>query len=157
MDTVRVTRRLLWLFALAVLVLGLLSLHSSALSSAMTHHVGVHHGASEPAAHGPVPARSPGLVGQSVAPVRAASVLSAEPGSRGLGADQECPGGCPHHHLTVGACLLALTLLVFSWRLLPPRLRLRPPQPAPTIPPRLLLRPRRVPVLRLAELTVLRV
>lgn len=66
-----------------------------------------------------------------------------------------CPG-CGGHSMALGACLLALTLLVLSWWLAPPRVR--------RLPPRMLWRPatvgtflgRWVPSLSLAELSVLR-
>jgi len=58
--------------------------------------------------------------------------------------------------MALGACLLALTLLVLSWWLAPPRVR--------HLPPRMLWRPatastllgRWVPAMLLAELSVLR-
>lgn len=64
--------------------------------------------------------------------------------------------GCGGHDLALGACLLALTLLVLSWWLAPPRVRY--------LPPRLLWRRaflpvqrgRWVPALSLAELCALR-
>jgi len=66
-----------------------------------------------------------------------------------------CPG-CAGHGMALGACLLALTLLVLRWWLAPPRVR--------HLPPQMLWRPatvgtslgRRVPALSLAELSVLR-
>lgn len=64
--------------------------------------------------------------------------------------------GCGGHSMALGACLLALTLLVLSWWLAPPRVR--------HLPPRMLWRPatvatllgRWVPARSLAELSVLR-
>ena len=67
----------------------------------------------------------------------------------------DCPG-CGGHNLALGACLLALTLLVLSWWLAPPRVR--------HLLPRMLSRPgtvvtllgRRLPALSLAQLCLLR-
>lgn len=66
-----------------------------------------------------------------------------------------CPG-CGSHTMAFGACLLALTLLVLSWWLAPPWVRLLPPQlhaRARTVISRV---DRRVPALSLAELSILR-
>ena len=65
---------------------------------------------------------------------------------------------CGDHEMALGSCLLALTLLVLGWLLLPPRLRLVPP----FLRPRLaiaLVRPnyvRIVPALSLTELSLRR-
>lgn len=67
----------------------------------------------------------------------------------------DCPG-CGGHNLAFGACLLALTLLVLTWWLAPPRMR--------HVPPRMLSRPgtavtllgRQLPALSLAQLCLLR-
>lgn len=71
------------------------------------------------------------------------------------GHQQGCPG-CASHTMAFGACLLALTLLVLSWWLAPPRVRLLPPR----LPARLVmvvaLVGQRVPALSLAELSILR-
>lgn len=71
------------------------------------------------------------------------------------GHDEGCPG-CGNHTMALGACLLALTLLVLSWWLAPPRARLLPPRksarPA-TLIPRVR---RRIPALSLTELSILR-
>jgi hypothetical protein len=75
--------------------------------------------------------------------------------SSGGSTDDDCPG-CGGHNLAFGACLLALTLLVLTWRLAPPRVR--------HLLPRMLWRPstvmtllgRRLPALSLAQLCLLR-
>lgn len=75
--------------------------------------------------------------------------------SQGGSLGDDCPG-CGGHHLAFGACLLALTLLVLSWWLAPPRVR--------HVPPRMLWRPgtvvtllgRGLPALSLAQLCLLR-
>ncbi len=75
--------------------------------------------------------------------------------SSGSSLGDDCPG-CGGHSMALGACLLALTLLVLSWWLAPPRVR--------HLPPRMLWRAatvatllgRWVPALSLAELSVLR-
>ncbi len=77
-------------------------------------------------------------------------------GSGGLAGDA-CPT-CEDHQLAFGSCLLALTLLVLSWLLVPPRLRhlppfLRPRLAAAMVAPML---GRLVPPLSLTELSLRR-
>jgi hypothetical protein len=75
--------------------------------------------------------------------------------SSGGSLGEDCPG-CGGHSLALGACLLALTLLVLSWCLAPPRVR--------HLPPRMLWHPgtvltllgRWLPALSLAQLSLLR-
>ena len=77
-------------------------------------------------------------------------------GGAGLAAD-DCPT-CGDHDMALGSCLLALTLLVLSWALLPPRLRQLPPFLRLQLP-LALVRPsyvRMVPALSLAELSLRR-
>jgi hypothetical protein len=65
---------------------------------------------------------------------------------------------CGDHEMALGSCLLALTLLVLSWLLLPPRLRHLPPFLQPRAAPAL-VRPayvRLVPALSLTELSLRR-
>jgi hypothetical protein len=84
-------------------------------------------------------------------------VLTAKhPADGSSGGHEDGCAGCGSHTMAFGACLLAFTLLVLSWWLAPPTVRL--------LPPRLLARPsalippghRRVPALSLAELSILR-
>lgn len=69
--------------------------------------------------------------------------------------NDSCPG-CGGHDMALGACLLALTLLVLSWWLVPPRVRQLPPRTLSRPPAVGILRGRWVPALSLAELSVLR-
>lgn len=68
-----------------------------------------------------------------------------------------CPD-CSDHLMAFGSCLLALTLLVLSWLLTPPRPRQVPPSLVPRQPlaPGLFAAGRHVPSLSLAELSLLR-
>jgi hypothetical protein len=84
-------------------------------------------------------------------------VLTAKhPADGSSGGHEDGCAGCGSHTMAFGACLLAFTLLVLSWWLAPPRVRL--------LPLRLLARPvvliprvhRRVPALSFAELSILR-
>ncbi len=52
------------------------------------------------------------------------STALTQDGARGGG--NACPS-CDDHQMAFGSCLLALTLLVISWMLIPPRLRHLPP------------------------------
>lgn len=84
------------------------------------------------------------------------SAGNAMSGGAGLAADG-CPT-CGDHDMALGSCLLALTLLVLSWALLPPRLRQLPPFLRLHLPPAL-VRPgylRMVPALSLTELSLRR-
>ena len=70
-------------------------------------------------------------------------------------------GGCPDcadHQMAFGSCLLALTLLVLSWLLTPPRLRHLPPFLLPRLAPTMAGPDpgRLVPALSLTELSVRR-
>ena len=79
-----------------------------------------------------------------------------DPPDESSGGHEDGCAGCGSHTMAFGACLLAFTLLVLSWCLAPPRVRL--------LPPRLLARStilispvhRRLPALSLAELSILR-
>lgn len=65
---------------------------------------------------------------------------------------------CGDHEMALGSCLLALTLLVLGWLLLPPRLRLLPPFLRPRVAA-VLVRPAYlwlVPALTLTELSLRR-
>jgi hypothetical protein len=65
---------------------------------------------------------------------------------------------CGDHEMALESCLLALTLLVLGWLLLPPRLRLLPPFLRPRVAA-VLVRPaylRLVPALTLTELSLRR-
>ena len=95
---------------------------------------------------------SPSLVEFSAPQV----LMAVSPADGSSGGHEESCAGCGSHTMALGACLLALTLLVLFWWLAPPRVRL--------LPPRLLARPvalislvyRRVPALSLSELSILR-
>jgi hypothetical protein len=69
--------------------------------------------------------------------------------------DDGCPD-CDEHSMALGACLLALTLLVLSWPLLLPRARPLPPMLRLRLAPAVVLVARRIPALSLAELSILR-
>lgn len=75
--------------------------------------------------------------------------------ARGLG--DACPD-CADHQMAFGSCLLALTLLVLSWSLAPPRLRHLPPFLLPRLAPTMIgpALGRLVPPLSLAELSLRR-
>jgi hypothetical protein len=83
-------------------------------------------------------------------------LMALDPADVSSGGHEKGCAGCGGHTMAFGACLLAFTLLVLSWWLAPPTVRL--------LPPRLLARPsalippghRRVPALSLAELSILR-
>lgn len=68
-----------------------------------------------------------------------------------------CPD-CADHQMAFGSCLLALTLLVLSWSLIPPRLRHLPPFLLPRLASTTVgsALGRLVPPLSLAELSVRR-
>ena len=95
---------------------------------------------------------SPSLVQFSAPQV----LMALDPADGSSGGHEEGCAGCGGHTMAFGACLLAFTLLVLSWWLAPPTVRL--------LPPRLLARPsalippghRRVPALSLAELSIVR-
>ena len=78
-------------------------------------------------------------------------------GMTGDGLGDVCPD-CADHQMAFGSCLLALTLLVLSWSLIPPLLRHLPPFLLPRLTPTL-VGPglgRLVPPLSLTELSVRR-
>lgn len=89
------------------------------------------------------------------APVMDQNAMGMQPEGMGGSSDEGCPG-CAGHGMAFSACLLALTLLILSWWLLPPRVR--------HLLPRMLRGPtnvaihrwRRVPAMSLAALCVLR-
>lgn len=67
-----------------------------------------------------------------------------------------CPG-CADHQMALGSCLLALSLLVLTWLLVPPRPRHVPPFLVSLLAPKLSsVAGRLVPPLSLAELSLLR-
>jgi hypothetical protein len=78
-------------------------------------------------------------------------------GMTGGGPVDACPD-CADHQMAFGSCLLALTLLVLSWSLIPPRLRHLPPFLLPRLAPTMIgpAVVRLVPPLSLAELSVRR-
>lgn len=69
--------------------------------------------------------------------------------------DDACPG-CGGHSMGFTACLLALTLLVLFWWLVPPRVRRLPPRPVWRLAAVMAVLARRVPALSLTELSILR-
>lgn len=69
--------------------------------------------------------------------------------------DDACPG-CGGHSMGFTACLLALTLLVLFWWLVPPRVRCLPPRPVWRLAAVMAVLARRVPALSLTELSILR-
>lgn len=75
------------------------------------------------------------------------------------GASDDYSEGCPDcgsHTMAFSVCLLALTLLVVSWWLTPPQVRLLPPRLAARLVILIARVGRRVPALSLAELSILR-
>lgn len=68
-----------------------------------------------------------------------------------------CPS-CDDHQMAFGSCLLALTLLVISWMLIPPRVRHLPPFLLPRLVPAVVgpAVGRLVPALSLTELSLRR-
>ncbi len=69
--------------------------------------------------------------------------------------DDACPG-CGGHPMGFTACLLALTLLVLFWWLVPPRVRRLPPKPSRRLAAVMAVPARRVPALSMTELSILR-
>lgn len=143
-------RRALLATVLGVVALSVVGMHQLSLG---------HDFATLPAgAHQHVAAQLPMAEGYEV-PGHAQNVGQAAAGMQHDGhggfSGDSCPD-CGDHNMALGACLLAMTLLVLSWCLPPPRVR--------HIPPRMLWRPatvatllgRWVPALSLAELSVLR-
>jgi len=92
------------------------------------------------------------VAGGGSAVLTAATPMTDRGGSAG---DDTCPG-CGEHSMALGACLLALSLLVLSWLLPPPRGRLLPPMLRLRVVAAVVLVLRRVPPLTLAELSILR-
>lgn len=84
----------------------------------------------------------------------------ATPNLAGTGGHDESGGcaGCADHQLMLGTCLLALSLLVLSWTLTPPRPRDVPPFLLPTVAAATsaVLPGRWVPPLTLTELSLRR-
>ena len=78
-------------------------------------------------------------------------------GMTGGGPGDACPD-CADHQMAFGSCLLALTLLVLSWSLIPPRVRHLPPFLLPRLAPTMVgpALGRLVPPLSLAELSLRR-
>lgn len=78
-------------------------------------------------------------------------------GTTGTGPADACPD-CADHQMVFGSCLLALTLLVLSWSLIPPRVRRLPPFLLPRRAPTMLgpALGRLVPPLSLTELSLRR-
>jgi hypothetical protein len=70
-------------------------------------------------------------------------------------AGENCPD-CGNHTMAFGLCLLALTLLVVRWLLIPPLLRHLPPSLLGKPPPVLALLGRQVPSMTLVQLSVRR-
>lgn len=90
-----------------------------------------------------------------VADSRGASATAALSSDGTSSHDAGCPG-CGQHTMAFSACLLALTLLVLSWLLAPPRVRLLPPMLPVRVVAVAATVARRVPALSLAELSLLR-
>lgn len=102
--------------------------------------------------HVPTPDRASVMSGGAAAALTATSPIGGPGGAPG---EPGCPG-CGEHSMALGACLLALTLLVGSWPLLLPRARLLPPTLRLRLAPTVDLVARRIPALSLAELSILR-
>ena len=148
-------RHLLLGLSLVVVMLSIVGMHQ--LSVGHDVATGEQHGAHE---HAPASARldtaahSDGVTAVAGVDLSAGHAIS---GGAGLATDGDCPG-CGDHDMALGSCLLALTLLVLSWLLLPPRLRQLPPFLRLHLPPAL-VRPgyvRMVPSLSLTELSLRR-
>lgn len=152
-------RHLLLGLGVAVVMLGIVGMHQLSVGhNIATGQAGLHRYAETVDQAGTAPH------GHDAGPPAAMAHLGFhfEPSARaaagtGAGVDEGCLT-CDDHDLAAGSCLLALTLLVLGWLLLPPQLRLVPP----FLRPRLavtLVRPeylRLVPALTLTELSLRR-
>ena len=143
-------RRLLLAATLVVVVLGIVGMHQMAFG----HDLAVGPTAAS-AAHGEhVEHTGPSEIGPMAAGHAGGH---ADAGLPGTGASEVCPD-CADHQMAFGSCLLALTLLVLSWLLAPPRAtRVLPSLLARrALPLALSVVGRLVPPLSLAELSVRR-
>jgi hypothetical protein len=150
-------RHLLLGLSLVVLTLGIVGMHQLSVGHDVATGQASGHAHAETAASGPVEAvphgHGPAEVALADSHLLAASAAT-DVGGYG---DEGCLT-CDDHEMAFRSCLLALTLLVFSWLLRPPRLRHLPPFLLPRLAPAMirLTLSRLVPSLSLTELSLRR-
>ena len=150
-------RHLLLGLSLVVLTMGIVGMHQLSVGHDVATGQANRHAHTGTAASGPLGAVPHGHAPADGALPDSHLLAASAPTSVSGAVDHGCPT-CDDHETVFESCLLALTLLVFSWLLRPPRLRHRPPsllpRPAPaTVRPTL---SRRVPSLSLTELSLRR-
>ena len=149
-------RHLLLGLSLVALTVGIVGMHQLSVGHHVATGQAVHRAHLEPAAAGPGAATSPGSVSTGVA---LADLHGLAPfAAAGADASHEGCSTCDDHGTALGSCLLALTLLAFSWFLRPPQLRHLPPFLLPRLAPAAVWRAlnRLVPPLSLTELSLRR-
>lgn len=113
-------RHLLLALTLAMVTLGVVGMHQLSVD----HDVATGQSAvSSQAAAGTHPAQNAGAV---AAMSHLPGLSPGQTSGAGDADGQACPD-CTDHQMALNACLLALTLLVLTWMLAPPRPRHRPP------------------------------
>ena len=150
-------RHLLLGLSLVVLTLGIVGMHQLSVGHDVATGQANRHAHTDTAASGPVEAAPHGH-GTAEGALADLHLLAASAATGGVGAGNEGCTTCDDHEMAFGSCLLALTLLVLSWFLRPPRLRHLPPFLLPRLAPAM-IRPtlsRLVPSLSLTELSLRR-
>ena len=113
-------RQLMLVISLVVLTLGVVGMHQLSVDHDVSTGQSVVSGQPSSAAHSAYEAGA-------TATDHHRPQAGAEPATGAAGSDeQDCPS-CAGHQMALSTCLLALTLLVLTWLLAPPRLRHLPP------------------------------
>jgi hypothetical protein len=119
-------RHLLFALSLVVVALSVVGMHQLSVGHEVATNPTGHHAHSGDGAH--VDSRD--HAGDTAAPLveadHGAEPALASVAAGGGAAGDACPD-CGEHQMLFGSCLLALSLLVLSWMLAPPRLRQLPP------------------------------
>ena len=112
-------RHLLLALTLAVVTLGVVGMHQLSVDHDAAPGRSVVSSRAGDVAH---PAHNAGAT-----PADHLLQVSGGSASAGAGSAEEACPGCADHQMVLTSCLLALTLLVLTWLLTPPRLRHLPP------------------------------